>query len=187
MDNMLVDITNIDCCAMGFRREDIFEHCKRVSDLAVLLCRILGVDKRTLYTTAFSAAVHDIGKEYIDQHILNKSDKLTLMEYEYIKTHVDYGMSFLIQKGLNTKIARNVLYHHENFDGTGYKGLKNDEIPLGARIIRICDYWDAIASERPHRRKYSRDEAILLLIKDKRFFDPMVFNAMLDLINIDFR
>lgn len=183
MDNMLVDISKVDCCATGYKRDDMLEHCKRVSDLAILLCRTLGVDKSTLYTTVFSAAVHDVGKKYLDKNVLDKPGRLTQREYEYIKMHVEYGVSVLVEKGyFNAKILRSVLYHHENFDGTGYKGLKGKEIPLGARIIRICDYWDAITTDRPYRSKLSKDEAIEILMKDKRFFDPILFEQFINLI-----
>lgn len=117
--------------------------------------------------------MHDVGKVAVPDGVLLKPGKLTVDEYDMMKTHVIKGGDIInvmsTQFGLNTlnhfdMLVNIVLCHHETLDGTGYpKGLKGDEIPLEARIIAVADIFDALTSCRPYKESWSNDRAFNLL------------------------
>ena len=141
-------------------------HSERVARLAAELAEIAGLPKETIKKIYWAALVHDIGKIYIPQSILNKPGKLTDDEYEKVKIHPVKGYEILKETEGLEEIAVIVLYHHERCDGTGYpKGLKCDEIPIESRIIAIADAFDAMTSARAYRDPLTVDEAIVELLK----------------------
>lgn len=99
-----------------------------------------------------------------------------------IKLHPKYGAAIALMIGYSVNIAQNILYHHENIDGTGYpKGLKGDDIPLGASIIRICDSYDAMRSIRPYNRVMTHVEALEELIEKKNEYREDILDKFLKL------
>lgn len=129
-----------------------------------------------------SAAMHDIGKSKIDIAILNKPGKLNHKEWNEIKLHPKYGAAIAQMMGYSVNIAQNILFHHENRDGTGYpKGLNDEKIPLGAAIIRICDSYDAMRSIRPYNNIMTHSEALQELIKDKRVYREDILDEFIKL------
>lgn len=143
-------------------------HSIRVAELVSKLTRALDLEDSLRHEIILSAALHDIGKSLININILNKPGKLSHKEWNEIKLHPRYGAMLALSMGYSMSVAKNILYHHENSDGTGYlKGIKEDKIPLGAAIIRICDSYDAMRSIRPYRKPVTHDEAIEDLIKNK--------------------
>lgn len=129
-----------------------------------------------------SAAMHDMGKSKIDMAILNKPRKLDHKEWDQIKLHPKYGAAIASIMGYSVNIAQNILCHHENSDGTGYpKGLKDDQIPLGASIIRICDSYDAMRSIRPYNIIMTHIEALEELIKDKKIYRKNILDEFIKL------
>ena len=147
---------------MHERTEETEDHCMRVSNLAVSLLQATG-HKRDyeVYDIRLVADFHDIGKISISDRILNKPGKLTPEEYEQIKYHSESGYKVISNIIDNEDIAMAILYHHERFDGTGYPhGLIGEDIPLYARIISICDAYDAMTSDRVYRKALTKKQAI---------------------------
>jgi putative nucleotidyltransferase with HDIG domain len=135
-------------------------HSRRVTTFTIAMAKQMGLSKEDIETIAFGAFLHDIGKVKIPDAILTKPGKLTAAEYEHMKEHCYLGYKLLNKIPFLGQAAEIVYAHQEYFDGTGYpRGLKGEEIPLGARIFAIADTLDAITSDRPYRRKRSLKEA----------------------------
>jgi putative nucleotidyltransferase with HDIG domain len=135
-------------------------HSETVSALAAAIAAELGLDEITVDQLALSGLLHDIGKIGIPDSLLQAPRALTPIEFETIKSHPALGYSLLEGLGI-APIDEWVLHHHENFDGTGYPdGLVGEEIPLGARIIRVADAFEAMTANRPYRNAQSVEYAI---------------------------
>lgn len=120
---------------------------------------------------------HDIGKVYIPKDILNKPGKLTSSEFEIIKKHPLYSFLILKKKKYSEDICNIVKFHHESYNGEGYPfGLKAEEIPLGARIIKICDVFDALTNDRVYRKAISFTDALDIMDKESSNFDPYLYD-----------
>lgn len=132
-------------------------------------------------TLQIAALLHDVGKIGVPDAILNKKEKLTKKEFERIVEHPVIGATILEPIVELDNVAREVRHHHEHYDGNGYPNrLKGGEIPLIARIIAVCDSFDAMTSDRPYRRG-KESEAAIQEIKDESGtqFDPIVVSAFL--------
>jgi len=137
------------------------QHVKRVREHIIGFTSFLDYDhsQRIAYETA--GLVHDIGKIAIDYAVLELPRRLTPFEYDIIKKHVDVGYRVLKSCGSFSEIQDIVLCHHERYDGLGYpRGIAGEEIPLGARILNLCDSYDAMISDRPYKKALLPDEAI---------------------------
>jgi len=143
-------------------------HSLNVAVYALSLGSFIGLDKETLSILGESALLHDLGKSKVSPDIINKAGKLTDKEFETIKNHSEFGFQMAISIGITNKhILAGIRHHHEKMDGTGYpKHLKGNEIPLFARLIGLCDIFDALTSERSYKKAMSTFEA-LSLIKTK--------------------
>lgn len=128
--------------------------------------------------------MHDIGKLTIPTEILNKGGKLSENEYKLVKEHSRYGYEIIKRVEYFIPIADIVLQHHERLDGSGYPlGLKDDEILLEARVIAVCDVFEAMTSHRPYRPAFKVEE-VLKELKEKKniLYDPKVVDALEELI-----
>lgn len=124
------------------------------------------------YMGYYSGLLHDIGKMQIDNKILNKPSKLLMEEFNIVKKHPVIGCNILMEAGFPKEIVDAVHFHHEKYDGTGYpKGLKGDNIPLLARMISICDVFDALTTDRPYRKAHSKNEALQIMRRMDGHFD----------------
>ncbi len=137
-------------------------HCSRVSSLAMQLTRSLPkADTELLDVMACASQIHDIGKLAIPRFILDKPGQLADEEVEIMRRHAAIGASLLTSFGEEPSVTEVVHHHHEWWDGTGYPdGFAGEAIPLGARIIAICDAFDAMTSDRPYRGARSASEAL---------------------------
>src|SRR5207342_252918 len=117
------------------------------------VARKLGVvDDQLIKAIEAASLLHDTGKLAVPERILNKPGKLTAVEFETMKLHVDVGADILSSIDFPYPVVPIVRAHHENWDGTGYpRGLRGTEIPLGARILSVVDCYDALTSDRPYR------------------------------------
>lgn len=159
-------------------------HIVRMSLFSAFLARELGLSRPECRNILFAALAHDVGKIAIPDNILLKPGKLTTLEFEEMQQHSIYG-SFLLEEsdmldGSNVtlmRMARDIaLFHHENYDGTGYpiNGL-GENIPLAARIVRICDSYDAITSDRPYKKRLTPAHALKIIKQDSgRAYDPRI-------------
>ena len=134
-----------------------FEHSLRVSILASMIGKWLGYNKEQLVELGQAAMLFDIGKMKIPDFILNKEKSITEDEFEVIKRHAQFGYSVLMKTlGVTNNIKYSALQHHERLDGSGYPlKLKAGQIHEFAKIIMVCDIFDAMISERPYREKVS--------------------------------
>ncbi|AEG61332.1 HD-GYP domain-containing protein [Desulforamulus ruminis] len=135
-------------------------HSKRVGLLAYILSKQIGLSKEESINIALGGLLHDIGKCFIQPSILYKKGRLTEKEFIEVKKHCDYGVNVINQYYQIHFLFPIVKYHHERWDGFGYSGLKEKEIPLEARIISLVDAFDAMTSLRPYQKTKSLREAL---------------------------
>ena len=157
-------------------------HSKRVAEYSDLMAKKLGLSEEDQANLLYAAQLHDIGKIGISEQLLNKPGKLNMVEYETIKTHPSKGVKILEPLDFLGHLLPAVEYHHEWYDGSGYpRGLAKDEIPFMARIIAVCDTFDAMTSERSYRKPLPLKIAIQE-IKDGSGtqFDPHAVAAFLE-------
>ncbi len=169
--------------ALDLRDKETEGHTQRVADLSVKLARSLGMNEEDLVHFRRGALLHDIGKMGIPDTILHKPDKLTEQEWEAIKMHPAYARDMLSPIGY-LKRAMDIPYsHHEKWDGSGYpQGLKGEEIPLAARIFAVADVYDALTSDRPYRKAWSKKKTIDYIREQTgKLFDPKAVEAFLKL------
>ena len=132
-----------------------------------------------------AARLHDIGKLFLSKEVLNKPGTLTKEEYEDVKTHPVKGAKLVETIKQFDKIRMGILHHHEKYNGTGYpSGLKGIEIPLFARIIAVADVYDAITSDRPYRKAFSKEKAYEIMLEGRnKLFDPEILDVFLPIIS----
>jgi putative nucleotidyltransferase with HDIG domain len=171
--------------AMDLRDKETEGHTQRVTDLTLKLARVMGIQEAQLTHIRHGALLHDIGKMGVPDNILLKTDTLTDEEWEKMRKHPDLAYQMLSSIRY-LEPALDIPYcHHEKWDGSGYpRGLKGEEIPIAARIFAVADVWDAITSDRPYRKGWSK-EAALEYIKEQsgKYFDPQVVEEFLELIS----
>jgi putative nucleotidyltransferase with HDIG domain len=128
-------------------------HCQRVTAFTITIAKAMGVDKATMRQIARGAFLHDIGKMGIPDSILRKPGPLTTEEREIMRRHCEIGYSVLERIPFLKEAAEIVLAHQECFNGSGYpRGLRGEQIPIGARIFAVADTLDAMISDRPYRK-----------------------------------
>jgi len=143
-------------------------HLWRVSQFSRILALELGLSLQDSLEISLGGFLHDLGKIGIPDAILNKKGKLTDYEYEVIKTHPDIGAKLIELHPLSHFALEAISYHHERPDGKGYPyGLKKEEIPLVARIVGICDAFDAMTSSRPYREGMPIKKALAILQENR--------------------
>ena len=147
----------------NFRSRGTLEHSITVEVITYNLYKLLGIVREDMDTILLSAFCHDLGKLFTPIEILEKSDKLTYEEMEIMKDHViQTGM---ILKGLGLEeVGRIAEMHHEKLDGTGYPyGLKDEEIPMEAKILAVADISSALMEKRSYKEKFSKDRTLDIL------------------------
>lgn len=154
----------------------------RVSKICEKIARVLNMPYSSLLELLLAAQLHDIGKLWIPQQILDKPEKLNGEEMKIVKKHVFYGYEYIKSKKMSSSIAEAVLYHHERFDGQGYIGLSGEKIPLFSRIITVADAFDAMTNDRPYRKALSFEEALEEIKKNSGTqFDPEITDIFIEL------
>jgi putative nucleotidyltransferase with HDIG domain len=138
--------------ALDLKDRETEGHSRRVTAFTMAIARAMGLEADQVATIARGAFLHDIGKMAIPDKILNKPGKLDAEETAIMKEHCFKGYQIVKKIPFLTAACEIIYSHQEKFDGTGYpRGLKGDEIPLGARIFSVADTLDAITSDRPYR------------------------------------
>ncbi len=170
--------------ALDLRDRETEGHTQRVTEMTVRLARALGVPEGEIVHLRRGALLHDVGKLGIPDAILLKPGPLTEEEWAVMRKHPEYAYRWLSTIEF-LRPALDIPYcHHERWDGTGYpRGLRGQEIPLAARIFAVVDVFDALTSDRPYRKAWSREEAVRYIREQAgRHFDPEVVEAFLDLL-----
>ncbi len=150
-----------------------------VSNLAYRLGHELELPEEFCYQLALAGVVHDVGKLEIWQY-LHRADAhhLEIEQTRYTRTHPTLGYLSLSKEGFDEDVCQMVLHHHENYDGSGYPdNLKGRSIPLGARILRVCDVFSALVSDRPYREAFRVEAAMELMVDEIKNFDMQIYLA----------
>lgn len=170
--------------ALDLRDKETEGHSQRVATLTIKLAQALGLSQEALVYLRQGALLHDIGKMGVPDRVLHKNGPLTEREKAIMQQHPVHAYNML-QPITYLRPAIDIPYcHHEKWDGQGYpRGLKAEEIPLGARIFTIVDVWDALRSNRPYRRAWSEKKTIAY-IQDQagKSFDPQIVERFVDVI-----
>lgn len=163
-----------------------FRHSTRVANLSIDIAKNINLSNGAVNSLYISSLFHDVGKAFLNQSILNKKGDLTSIEKKHIQGHALCGYKELLRLGYPEDVALTVLFHHENWDGTGYPiGLKGNYIPIASRILKISDVFDALVSDRPYRKKLSVNEALLIMDSEREHFDPEIFKFFQNTIKQD--
>ena len=161
------------------RQPELHEHLRHVGDLAVLVGRRLGMEGEALDEIRRGAELHDIGKAAIPDAILDKPGPLNEEEWVFMRRHTIVGERILAAAPALAPVAQIVRWSHERWDGKGYPDeITGETIPLAARVVAVCDAFDAITSERPYAPAEAAEEAIAELHRGAGSqFDPRVVEA----------
>jgi putative nucleotidyltransferase with HDIG domain len=164
-----------------------YRHSLDVRDMALKIVNKLGLDRKAQEYTRIGAELHDVGKIYVDESILNAPRKLTDDEFTIMKTHAAWSAEFLHDIPGMDELVSIVRAHHEKFDGTGYPdGLAGEEIPYLARIMTIADVWSALTTPRVYRlnadgsrKAFGPAKAFSIMeeMNQNRHFDPKLFEV----------
>jgi diguanylate cyclase (GGDEF)-like protein/putative nucleotidyltransferase with HDIG domain len=157
-------------------------HIRRVQVYATSLARSLGMTDNEIQGVKTAALLHDIGKLAVPEHILSKPGPLTQEEFQKIRIHPQVGAEIISAVPFPYPVAPLILSHHERWDGRGYpQGLRGVDIPLGARILTVVDYFDALTSERPYHKAMTHEAALLLLQQEAgRALDPQIVDLFIE-------
>jgi putative nucleotidyltransferase with HDIG domain len=167
--------------ALDLRDRETEGHSHRVTELGLELARRIGLNQKQLKNFRRGALLHDIGKMGVPDTILLKPGSLSDEEWVIMKQHTVFAQEMLIDIAY-LKDALEIPYsHHERWDGSGYpQGLKGEEIPLTARIFAVADVFDALTSDRPYRKAWTKDKTISYIKEESgKLFDPNVVSVFL--------
>jgi len=171
--------------ALDLRDEETEGHSKRVTAYTIALAQAIGLESDDLRVIARGAFLHDIGKIATPDSILLKRGKLTDEEMSIMKEHCERGYEMVRKIPFLREAAEIVYAHQERFDGSGYpRGLRGEEIPLGARIFAIADSLDAMTSDRPYRKGTTFSAATEEIARCAGLqFDPQIVEEFLAMPN----
>lgn len=151
-------------------------HSLRVAEISVQIAYLMKLSESEILAVRWAAFMHDIGKLAGNRLVYRKKEKLTDEEWFTVRGHVQRSYDIINSIAGMDKIAYYILYHHENYDGSGYpEGLKGEKIPFASRILHVADAFDAITSNRPYHKKKQQEDAVSELKKNVgRQFDPAI-------------
>lgn len=165
--------------------KDNIMHGICVSNLTYLTAKEMGLDEVTCYDLSLAGLVHDIGKLKLSGYLYGRAhDKFAMEDIKYMRMHSKLSYDILQYYDFSPFILQAVLYHHENYDGSGYpENLKGEDIPFGARVMRVADTFTALISDRPYRKAFDIDTAMAIMIDEIGNYDMEVFIAFQKVIH----
>jgi putative two-component system response regulator len=178
-----LDVANRLAAVSEYRDYPDRRHVQRVGLIAALIAQSLGRPEDEVTLMRYAAPLHDLGKVAVPESILLKPGALTRDEADVVKAHTTTGARMLSgSRSPILQLAEEIaLYHHENWDGSGYtRDLSGDDIPLSGRIVAVADVYDALTHPRPYKQPWTTDEAVTWMESMRaRKFDPVVLDALL--------
>jgi len=186
-ENRLVDIVKAMTNILEYHDKYTKYHSFNVANIAKQIGKEMKLSNKDIKELYLMGLLHDLGKTFIPKEILNKKEKLTDEEFEIIKKHPTDGFNVLNSIKNLDKIKASVKHHHERCDGTGYPdGLKGDEIQLETQILAVADAYDAMTTNRPYRKAFSKERAIEEIRNNSgKQFSPIVCETFLKMDNIE--
>jgi uncharacterized domain HDIG len=162
-------------------KESTYDHALMVAKITEIMTRRLGWDADASKRAGQAAVLHDIGKNFIPQEILNKPGRLTAEEYTVVKTHAGLGFEYLVSQIQILFLAAILsLQHHENINGSGYLGMTDEQIYPLAKLVAVADVFDALFSKRPYKEAWSPERTIAQLKEDRgELFEPKYVDLIL--------
>ena len=155
-------------------------HALEVSNMAVLISKELGKDEKFCDDIAVAGVLHDIGKLRVNRYVYSdeSDDTLVVEQMKYVRMHSAYSRDILRDENYPENIIEAVYHHHENYDGSGYPdGLKGTDIPEMSRILRTCDVFSALITNRSYRKAFDKKTAMAIMIDEVEDYDMEVFLA----------
>ena len=180
LKNMIVSLTGL----LEIHDEYTKNHSQNVANIAKMIAKEMNLSKSKIVQIYYAGLIHDIGKALIPIEIINKNGKLTDVEYEIVKKHPENAYKALVNAEELHFIANIVLEHHERWDGQGYpSAIKGEDIYMESRILALADSYDAMTSERPYRKAFSKEQAIAEIKRNSgKQFDPNITTIAIDKI-----
>ncbi len=169
-------------------KEDIsavFDHGMIVAMLTEIMAKRLSLSAEETEDIAKASMLHDVGKLRLSAYLYGRNAEfLDIDEIKYSRMHPVLSRDIAAKSGLyNDNILKYIYYHHENEDGTGYpERLSGDAIPKGAKVLHVCDTFVSLVSERPFRRAYTIDTALVIMSLEARNYDIRLFMLLIDII-----
>ena len=153
-------------------------HALEVSNFAGMIARELKMADEICEKTMTAGILHDIGKLKLTRYIYSDDDRLLVEQMKYVRLHSALSKEILNDEGYPKEIAEAVYHHHENYDGSGYPdNLRGDDIPFISRILRTCDVFSALTSDRSYRRAFDEQAALEIMIDEVGDYDMEIFLA----------
>ena len=155
------------------------KHGVAVSNLAYDVAEEMGLNRDMCYQMAIAGILHDIGKLKLVGYINGQENNpLVIEELKYVRMHSTLSYEILKDQGYSGTVLESILYHHENYDGSGYPSNKSGtDIPLGARILSVCDVFAALTTDRSYRGAFEEETVMRMMIEEIKNFDMQVFLA----------
>ena len=157
-----------DSLSVMYKLDEItLKHSNNVSNLCTRVCEYMRCNNQFTIHCMIAGYIHDLGKMFIPKEILTKDGRLSPEEFEIMKTHTTLGYEYCM-KDINLRpYSDGPWYHHESLNGSGYpRGLRKDDIPYSAQIIRVCDEYDALVTKRHYTTHVNISETLKILIRD---------------------
>ncbi|MGN0161762.1 MAG: HD-GYP domain-containing protein [Lachnospiraceae bacterium] len=175
------DAVAVDIDMLKVSDEYTFKHSVDVATMGMIIAKKLGLDEQQIYEIGIAGLLHDVGKSKIPSEVLNKPGKLTDEEFGLMKKHAVFGYEILKdKKELTDRIRLGVLQHHEKINGKGYPmGVPADKLSLYARILAVADIYDALVTERPYKKAFSKNVAIEMIMSMTGELDINVMRGFL--------
>ncbi len=160
------------------------QNAEGITEIVMKVADKLGLDAEKRATLRYILNIYDLGLAKVGYHIIRKPGELSPDDRRAVEEHALQGTQALQTIEISQEVRDAVLYHHENYDGTGYPGeLSGEAIPIEARIIRIADSLRALISHRPYQKKYSPQEASeVLKLRSGNFYDPKIIDVFLEVM-----
>ena len=162
------------------------DHLINIRNNSRELCLRIGIDRERAEHISIASELHDLGKIAVPKDIIHKEGRLSEEERVIINSHTEFGYTILSAYDDDPMLATAAViarYHHERYDGTGNNGLKGEEIPVEARVVTVCDVYDALISERTYKKPWSKEDAMRYLKDNEgKIFDPAICEQFLAFI-----